>query len=708
VRDDLSEVERESIRDKLNLWLIGVAGVVALLVIRFWVLQVVQYETWAFFARDNQIRRVVVPAMRGNIFDRNHQLLADWRQSFNVTVVPADLTDESLFRLAEILSVTPEELRGRMQKNHVWSRFVPVVVAEDLNWRELTAVEENRISLPGVDTEIRPVRQYGNGSGLFSHVLGYLGEVTPEELADPRYAQYRMGDWVGRAGVERMLETTLRGQDGYSFRLVDARGRQFSADHFANELEFDNYREKFKELEEMSQMPRPGYSAVLTLDLRLQVACAREMGHNYGSVVAVDPQTGEILALYSSPVYDPSVFTGGDKAERQRVLLDPDKPLYNRALQGIYPPGSIFKIVMAAAGLETGAITPKTRFSCPGYFTFGKVKFACWKHAGHGSMFLEIAIMQSCDVFFYNLGNRLRIDRIGEWCRKFGLGAPLGIGFSNEKTGLVPSEEWSERVRHHKWYPGETISVAIGQGALSVTPLQAVMIAAAVANNGRLMQPQLIHHLEDLEGKPVTRFQPRARDEQLFSPATAVILRAGMTRVVQDPSGTARKFVYNPDMLIAGKTGTAEVSKKFIGRHFTDVPYAYRDHAWFISFAPSDHPRIAMVVMIEHGGAGGMIAGTISRRIYEDYFGAPTTDPPGAIPGSGPAGSGVTGAGGPGGHAITAGAGHAAAPAGAAAPGRARAGQGPAAPGAGHGAVFGSAIPATVPDSSHADTTIPD
>ena len=370
------------------------------------------------------------------------------------------------------------------------------------------------------------------------------------------------------------------------------------------------------------------------------------MGENYGAIVALDPQTGEILAMYSSPVYDPSVFIGGDKAERRLVLEDPDKPLYNRALQGIYPPGSIFKIVMAAAGLESGVITPKTRFSCPGYFSFGKTRFGCWRHAGHGSMYLEIAIMQSCDVFFYNLGARLKIDRIGEWCRKFGLGAPLGIGFPNEKTGLVPSEEWSERVRKHAWYPGETISVAIGQGALSVTPMQAVMIAAAVANNGRQMQPQLVHHLEDLAGQPVTRFQPRARNEQLFSPATAVILKAGMNRVVQDPAGTARRFVYNPNILIGGKTGTAEVSKKFLGRHFTDVPYAYRDHAWFLSYAPSDNPRIAMVVMVEHGGAGGMIAGTISRRIYEDYFGVPSIDPAPASTGSpaAPIHPGATGA----------------------------------------------------------------
>lgn len=634
MRDDLSEVERELVRERLNLWLVGVGGIVALLLMRFWILQVVQFETWTFFARDNQIRKVVVPAMRGNIFDRNHQLLADWRQSYNVTVVPGDITDESLFRLAEILGMVPEDLRWRMEKNRAWSRFVPVVVAEDIGWKELAQVEENRMSLPGVDTEIRPVRKYYRDSGLFSHVLGYLGEIAREELDDEKYKSrgYRMGDWVGRAGVERMLEDKLRGQDGVSYRLVDARGRQFSAEYVGDRFESAIYQDKVKELEEMSRMPRPGYSAILTLDLRLQAAAAREMGDHFGSVVAVDPRTGEILALYSAPVYDPAVFIGGDKAERRAVLESPDKPLYNRALQGIYPPGSIYKIVMAAAGLETGTITPKTRISCAGSFTFGKVRFGCWKHAGHGAMTVETAIMQSCDVFFYTLGSRLKIESIGEWSRKFGLGAPLEIGLPNEKGGLVPGEEWSQRVRKHRWYPGETISVSIGQGALSVTPLQAAMIAAAAANNGRLMRPQLVHHFEDLEGDPVSRFTPRVMEERLFGPETAAIIRRGMDRVVQDPAGTARRFVYNEHILIGGKTGTAEVSKKYLGRRFTDVPYKYRDHAWFISYAPSDNPQIAMVVMVEHGGAGGMIAGAITRKIYEDYFGVPPLEPPAQTP----------------------------------------------------------------------------
>ena len=622
MRMEISESDRQLLRGKLNLALVLVAGAFGLLLIRFWMLQVVQFEVWSFYAQTNQIRKVIIPAMRGNIYDRNRRLLADWRQSFNVTVAPADLTDDALFRLAEVLTLPPEELKLRMEKNRSWSPFVPVLVAEDITWEELARVEENRMEMPGVDTEIRPVRKYYGDSRLFSHVLGYLGEITREELEDPKYQQYRMGDWIGRAGLERSLETSLRGRDGVAYRMVDARGRQLSAEEWPVKMKVPEYREKFLELEAMGRSVTPGYSAVLTLDLRLQAIAAKYMAGNYGSVVALDPATGEVLCMYSAPMYDPSIFIGGIKSEQWLALAnDPEKPLLNRAVAGIYPPGSIFKIVMAAAGLETGVITPRTRFSCNGSFSFGKSRFGCWKHAGHGSLPVELAITESCDVFFYNLGSRLKIERVAEWCRRFGLGRPLGVGLANEKSGLVPDEDWSQRVRKHQWYPGETISVAIGQGALSLTPLQALMLPAAVANNGRLMRPQLIHHLEDLEGRPVSRFQPQALNEQVFSPATAQILRRGMERVVQDPRGTARRYVNSEGLLIAGKTGTAEVSKKYFGRHFDQVPYAYRDHAWFISYAPSDNPRIAMVVMVEHGGAGGAIAGVISKQIIEEYFG---------------------------------------------------------------------------------------
>jgi penicillin-binding protein 2 len=371
----------------------------------------------------------------------------------------------------------------------------------------------------------------------------------------------------------------------------------------------------------MSRPQKPGSSAVLTLDIRLQKIARRHMGDKVGSVVAMDVKTGEILALLSTPGYDPSFFVGERNSQEWKKLRDnPHNPLFHRAVQGGYPPASVFKLVMAAAAMEENIINAKTSYECSGKFEFADTTFRCWKNYGHGELELKQAIAQSCDVYFYKLGEKLGIDNISLWARKFGMGSRVNIGLPEEKNGLVPDRQWKRKRFDEIWYPGETISISIGQGYLNVTPLQAVLIGAAIANSGNIMQPRLIHHFEDFQQNKLSRFRPRVMRKDLLDKSTTRILQRSMELVVEDKKGTARNYVQSDFIRIAGKTGTAEVSKKYQGEDIEDIPYKYRDHAWFLAYAPADDPEIVLVVLVEHGGPGSSTAGPIARRILEDYF----------------------------------------------------------------------------------------
>ncbi len=607
---------------KVNLWLIAVTGLFGLLFIRFWVLQVIQGETWSFIAEKNQIRKITVPSMRGNIYDRNKKPLADWRQSFNVTVTPADVTEEAIQRLSKILSITTSEMKRRIREDRTWSEFIPVVVAEDVDWQSFARVEENRLLMPGVDTEVRPVRKYYPHSRLTSHVLGYLGEVTKEELERKEFEGYRMGDRIGRAAIEAVLERSLRGTDGTSYKLVDARGQELSVDALAeNTGAGAEFKEKLEILEEMSWPIKPGKSVVLTLDIELQKIADKHMGEHNGSVVAMDVNTGEILAMLSRPYFDPVTFTKDVTEKQWKNMCDlPHKPLLNRVIQGVYPPGSIFKIVIAAAGLEEGIITQESTFKCDGSFTLKDTTFGCWQERGHGKIGLSRAIVESCDVYFYKLAHQMGILTIKKWAERFGFGRPVSTGLPEEKAGLVPGPEWKRKNMRFPWLPGETVLVAIGQGYMLITPVQAILIPAAVAGKGWIMQPQIIHHLEDVHGNHITRFQPRLMNNQVMKKETAEFLAKAMEGVVDKERGTAHYYVKSEAVDIAGKTGTTEVSKRFQGEDIEDIPYKYRDHSWFVAYAPADEPEIATVVMVEHGGSGGATAGAITRRILEEYF----------------------------------------------------------------------------------------
>ncbi len=619
----MNEAERQKYRDRLNKWTLVIAGAFLLLIARFMLIQFVQHNIWGFIAENNQLRKSRVPAIRGKIYDRNHTVLADWRKSFNLTVTPADINDQALERLAAILDVPVEKLEGKLEKNRSWSPFIPVAVAEDISWEKLVRVEEDRLVMPGVGIEVQPVRKYNRNSKPACHLLGHMGEIDQETLNRREFKGYRMGDNIGQSGLEKSLEKTLRGRDGISYRLADALGREISGGPLKTPMSrmFKDYQQKMKELREMSRPQKPGLSAVLTLDIRLQKTARKHMGAKVGSVVALDVKTGEILAMLSTPGYDPAFFVGErDTEEWEKINNNPYNPLFHRAIQGTYPPASVFKIVMAAAAMEEDIISAKTVFECKGKFKFANTSFQCWNTYGHGKLELKQAIAQSCDVYFYKVGEKLGIDGISVWAKKFGMGSRVETGLPEEKSGLVPDRQWKRKRYGEIWYPGETISISIGQGYLQVTPLQAVLIGEAVANDGTIMQPQLIHHFEDFQKNKVTDFRPRIMRKNLLHEHTAKVLQKSMELVVEGKRGTARSYVKSDFIRIAGKTGTAEVSKKYQGEDIEDIPYKYRDHSWFLAYAPADDPEIVMVVLVEHGGSGSSVAGPIARQILEDYF----------------------------------------------------------------------------------------
>jgi len=618
----MTEVEKQELQSRIAFWMIAAAGVFALLLIRFWVLQVVQYEVWRGIADDNQIRRVTVPAMRGNIYDRNKRLLADWDRSYNIMVVPADLNDDSITRLAGILEMDREELDNRIKENRYWSPFIPVLAAEGVSWDKFARVEENRVVMQGVYTEFRPVRKYYPDSALVSHVLGYLREITGEQLNSSSYKGYRMGDRVGRTGLEKTLERSLRGKDGVIYKLVDARGREISmeAATISPRGQLD-YRSRLNDLRAMSRPVEPGDSAVLTIDIEMQKIADKHMKSHHGSVVIMDVWTGELLTLLSNPGYDPSIFEGKISKEKWDALANsPAEPFLNRAMQKFYAPGSIFKIITATAALEENVVTPSDKFLCKGIYRLKDTSFRCWNRWGHGKMAMEDSLVESCDVYYYELSQELGIDNISKWARKFGLGSKISIGIDGEETGLVPDRKWMHRTKKRIWYPGETVLVSIGQGPINITPLQAVLIPAAIATEGRIMRPQLIHHFENVHGKTLSRFQPRVLAEKLFSQPTAELMQRAMDRVVNDERGTAYKHVHSEFVKIAGKTGTAQVTSKYVGKPIEEIPYDKRDHSWFVAYAPAESPQIAVVVMVEHGGSGGATAGSITKKIIEDIF----------------------------------------------------------------------------------------
>lgn len=579
--------------------------------VRLFQLQIVEGADLRSRSEQNFVRTIRLEAPRGDIVDREGRILATTRPAYRVQVIPNELhSGDVTFRvLGQILGEPPDELASSVGAPTGRKRFQPVLLRGDLGYERFAQVESHRYAMPGVVTNIGPRRDYVEGK-LAAHLLGTIGEVGTRQLALPQFSDYRAGEVVGQFGLEAKLESNLRGRAGGRNMVMDVAGREIEL------------------LDEIK--PVPGGRVVLTLDLDLQRVAEEafrsqdpEVPDHMGALVAIDPANGEVLALLSKPAYDPNSFAGGiDSLTWEQLISDPWKPLRNRAVSGQYSPGSTYKSFVAAAGLAEGEITREEEIFCPGFFRLGRRVYRCWKRGGHGDVAMDDALKGSCDVYFYNLGVRLGIDRIARYARGFGFGSPTGVDLGAEKGGLIPSKDWKLRARGEAWIKGETVSAAIGQGYNLVTPIQLAVAYAALANGGRVLRPQLIKRFETWDGEVLKIMTPIERARVPVSREILEVVRDGLVAVVQGEHGTggrARVLGVN----VAGKSGTTQVVSLDLVEDMEpeEIPMRYRDHALFAAFAPAEAPEIAVVALVEHAGAGGgTVAAPIVQKVLARYF----------------------------------------------------------------------------------------
>ena len=571
----------------------------AIILFKAWHMQIIKGKYYRKLAENNRVRTVIVPPLRGIIYDRNREIMAKNVASFNLGLVRADIKDleMTLKMIAPITGLSPEEMRETIKENKNPDPFSPLIIKDEISMREVALIESRKWFLPGVQVVVEGRREYPHMQSA-AHLLGYVGEINRSQLKEPEYASETPGRIIGQYGIEKVYDNLLRGSLGRKNIEVDATGRE---------------RRELNTIEPVS-----GDNVILSVDLRLQKMAEDALGERRGAVVVMETGTGEILALASNPAFDPNLLSKRlSQKVWQQIVNDPEFPMNNRATQGTYPPGSVFKIVMSAGGLEEGLIDDQARISCSGGMRFGNRVFRDWKSEGHGSVDLNKAIVESCDVYFYQLGNRMGVDTIEKYASLFGLGNVTGIDLPSEKKGLVPSTQWKLAARKERWYPGETLSVAIGQGYMSVTPLQQAVMVNTVANSGVVVRPRILKGIMPEQNVPTNRvyhFPPVEIRKTGISEHTLELIKEALKGVVYNPGGTggaARSSLIE----IAGKTGTAQA----VGRKFQSNPGRFNDHAWFAAFAPADKPEITVAVLVEHGGHGGAAAAPVAKKIIEEY-----------------------------------------------------------------------------------------
>ncbi len=590
-------------------FVIGLAFLV--FAVRLFQLQILEGADLRERSQQNSVRTLVLEAPRGQIVDREGRVLAANRPAYRVQVIPNELIapKRTFGALGQLLGRDADELAARVGEPKDRRRFQPVELDGDMGEILLARVEAHRFAMPGVITDMRPRRHYVEATRA-AHLLGSIGEIQQRQLRQERFAGYKAGAIVGQSGLEARLEDHLRGRAGGRNVIVDVSGREI------------------REVDKLA--PEPGGKAVLNIDLDLQRAAEEAFESDdpekpdwMGALVALDPRNGEVLALVSRPTYDPNDFAGGIDGDTWKALMNDEwLPLQSRATAGQYSPGSTFKAIMAVAGLAEGEIDPSEEVFCPGYYRLGRRTYRCWKRAGHGTVDLTQALVHSCDVYFYQLGMLLGIDRIGQYARAFGLGQLTGIDLPGEKPGLVPTREWKERVKKEPWQKGETVSVSIGQGANLVTVTQLAVAFSVIANGGTRIQPRLLRRLESWDGARVRPIDPPQTTKVGISADILSLVSRALTAVVHEPQGTgARGRV--PGVLVAGKTGTTQVVRLDLVKDLEpeEIPLRYRDHAVFAAYAPATEPEITVAVIVEHAGAsGGSVAAPIAQKVLARYF----------------------------------------------------------------------------------------
>jgi len=573
-----------------------------ILFIRLFFLQIIGGEEYRRLSENNCIRLQSIDSPRGLIFDTNGVLIVENRPSFDVSIIPRDAkpVEKTLKKLSGHLGVSEEELVTYYEKNKSYLPYKPVLLKKDVGRNILASIEVNRFDLPGVDIEVKPMRHY-----LFSesaaHLLGYLSEINPKELKSGKFPETRGGDFIGKFGIEKNYEKLLSGKRGGKQVEVDATGRVIRVLKTVNAV--------------------PGKNLFLTLDQSLQLTAEKQLTGKVGAVVAMNTSNGQILAMASSPTYDQNDFVTGMSHKKWNALINnPYRPMENKAVQAVYPPASTYKIITAMAGLEEGVIDNSTTYHCSGAYKYGNRKYRCWKKRGHGTVDLYKAISESCDVYFYQVGQALGVDRLAFYATACGLGKATGIQLENEAGGLIPTVAWKKRKIGKTWIGGETLSIAIGQGYNLVTPLQLTVMTAAVANGGYIFKPQLVDRVETAHGSVVQKNDAVVVGRLPVKPETLEAVKRGLWSVVNDIHGTARGIKLR-DISISGKTGTAQViSRKQDEEEDEDGPRHHKAHAWFVAYAPSDDPKIAVGVIVEHGEHGSSAAAPIAQAIIKKYF----------------------------------------------------------------------------------------
>jgi len=601
---DYYEARRLNVRILVIQALLGAVLVVYLLA--FWYLQVVKVDHYRRLSDSNRLRRVTIMPLRGVIKDSENRVLANSRIAFNIRLDREKVPEMQAFlpRLAGILGIPETTLRERLAKYRGRPAFEPVILKEDVDLAEAAYIESRRLELPMLSVEVESRRNYLYGP-LAAHALGYVGEVSEDQIkADPS-AAYDLGEIVGKAGVEKQYDSGLKGVKGWKQVVVNSFGREI------------------QEIEE-GRKSNPGRALRLSIDLDLQRALEEAYADEAGSAVFLDPHSGAVLAMISRPAFDSNVFSRRFSQDTWEALVrDPRHPLQNRVSLSKFAPGSVFKIVMSIAALEEGIATPARADHCTGSWRFGDKTFQCWaiRKGGHGYLRMREAIIQSCNVYFYRLGNEMGIDRISKWAHRFGFGEPTGIDLPHEESGTVPDPEWKKRAnpRDPVWHPGETISVSIGQGALEVTPIQMAVFAAAIGNGGTLYRPHLVVSREVREGVEEDEHQDYVVRRIDMKAKTLEVIKDAMWGVVNDEGTGGRARIAGRD--ICAKTGTAQVFKASRDVDADKLPKERRDHAWFVGFAPRDDPKIAWAVFVQNGGHGGTTAAPIARAVLERFFG---------------------------------------------------------------------------------------
>ncbi len=571
------------VQKKINLGIYIISGLILILCIRLWDLQILEGDKYRKLSEENRLRILKAPPIRGIIYDRNGNPLVQNKPLFSASLLLDKNRHVDIDKLSKLLGVETSQIEQKIQKNE--SFFIPIKLKQGLSFEEVARIESRRSDFPGLFIETEISREYLYGKTA-AHVIGYLGKINSFQADSPNLKNLPPDALIGQWGIERLHDDVLRGQSGERIVEVDAMGRQLRLIRYVP--------------------PVIGNDIKLSIDINVQKAAEEAFGDKSGALIALNPNSGEIIAMVSLPSFDPNQFSRGITPKQWNSIINDRKNLMlNRAIQSEYPPGSIFKIITAVAALEEGVVDPFTKINCTGGLNYGRWSFGCWKKGGHGNVDMHRAIVESCDVYFYEIGKRLGIEKINKYALLFGLGKETGLDMppSKEKKGLIPTADWKRKRLNLPWYLGDTFISAIGQGFVTMTPIQAAVMISTIANGGYIYKPTLV--IGDHE--PLHRIN--------LKPQTLNIIANALAGVVNEPNGTAlssKSLMTN----IAGKTGTAQViakGQRVAGEHF-------KDHAWFVAYAPFENPEIAVAVFVEHGGSGGAVAAPIAKRVIEAYM----------------------------------------------------------------------------------------